>query len=168
MLRAPDKWDDPLEGKSCCAFKLISKFLDKREHSRTKPTQRQRAPPRYNDLCPSKSLATEGTTRNTFRILERVGGSPALHPSALLFPSQLRQLTTALSSLLRGSSLPASDSWLHYLLSLAASGCLTGGLRAKRKPLDPSRYDGSFARRSADRQYAGGYQLPPRSTRCEP
>jgi hypothetical protein len=34
---------DPLEGNSVCAFKLVSHFLDKREHSRTKPTQRQRA-----------------------------------------------------------------------------------------------------------------------------
>jgi hypothetical protein len=47
-----------LEEKSVCAFKLISQFLDKREHSRTKPTQRQRAPstmicvpPNRNDRC---------------------------------------------------------------------------------------------------------------------
>jgi 60 kDa SS-A/Ro ribonucleoprotein len=44
LLRTLDKWDDPLEGKSVCAFKPISQFLDKREHSRTEPTQRQRAP----------------------------------------------------------------------------------------------------------------------------
>gem|GEM_PF-2323041 len=50
----PDKSDNPLEGKSGCAFRLIFQFLDKREHSRTRPTQRQRAP-RYNVLCPSKS-----------------------------------------------------------------------------------------------------------------
>ena len=69
------------------------------------------------------------------------------------------------------SSLRAYARWLRYLCSLfpSASGCLTDGLRATRKPRSLLRPDGKPLPRCADRQKpASRPQHPPRSTRLEP
>ena len=59
--------------------------------------------------------------------------------------------------------------WHRYLLLSSASGYLTDGLRATRKPKSLERYVGSTESRNADRQIAASLtQPPPRTTRYVP
>ena len=90
---------------------------------------------------------------------------------ASCYDESLRHQATA-SPLRRSTpSLRASARWLRYLYSLfpSASGYLTDGLRATRKPRLLVRADGLRPGRLADRQPpASKFQLPPRDTRDEP
>ncbi len=127
-----------------------------------------------------KSQKRLGGERNIRRRLSE--GSGRLHNGwdASCYDGSLRSSNqhqplrhqAAASPLLRSTpSLRAYARWLRYLYSLfpSASGYLTDGLRATRKPLTLERPAGPPGQRYAARQFAAPLtQPPPRNTRYAP